>query len=217
VDWMRSRLREGMRYTLAQVSGRNVGMIEYLPAENAWRGVDADGYMCIHCFWVTSQNRRHGYGRQLLESCMQDSKGMHGVVVLSSRFHWLPTRKIFLKNGFEVADEHPPFELLVRRFDPQAPLPSIRRNNSTAPPGLSLYYSDQCPYMQNMPGIVQRVGDQLDIPVTLVHLENAFQAQESPCSYGVLGIFYNGEQLEYRPVGTEKLVELVRKSMEPIQ
>jgi GNAT superfamily N-acetyltransferase len=214
MEWLRLCLQEGMHYTLAQVNGWNAGMIEYLPAEYAWRGVDADGYMFIHCLWVVGRNRKHGYGRQLLDACLQESHGTHGVAVLSSKTHWLPTRRIFLKNGFEVVDEVPPFELLAKRFDPQALLPRIRRNTHPFSPGLTLYYSDQCPYMQNMPLIVERVGEQLDVPVKLVHLQTARQAQESPCPYGVLGIFYNGELLDYRPIGSQSLVELLKKKME---
>jgi hypothetical protein len=47
-------------------------------------------------------------------------------------------------------------------------------------------------------------------------VESATQAQNSPCPYGVLGIFYNGELLEYRPTGTKKLLELVKMKLEPV-
>src|SRR5512136_373080 len=70
-DWLRQRLKEGMRYTLLQVNGRNAGMMETIPAEYAWRGVEAPGYVFIHCFWVVGQNRKHGYGRQLLQDCLE--------------------------------------------------------------------------------------------------------------------------------------------------
>lgn len=210
IDWMHARLQEGMRHTLLQVNGYTGGMIEYLPAEYAWRGVQADGYLFIHCLWVVGRNRRHGYGRQLLEACLQDARGTNGVAVMSSKTHWLPTRKLFLKNGFEVVDEIPPFELLVKRLNPDAPMPGFKQNSPIIPPGLTLYYSDQCPYMQNMPAIVTKVGEHLGIPVNLVYLQNALQAQESPCPYGILGIHLDGELLDYRPIGTVELLEKVK-------
>jgi GNAT superfamily N-acetyltransferase len=208
-NWLRQRLKEGMRYTLLQVNGRNAGMLETIPAEYAWRGVEAPGYLFIHCFWVVGRNRRHGYGRQLLQDCLEHALGTNGVVVVSSRTHWLPTRKIFLKNGFELADESPPFELLVKRFKPDAPLPRFKRMVQTRLPGLTLYHSDQCPYFQNLPAIVQQVGRQLGVPFNLVHVESAGQAQNSPCPYGVLGILHDGKWIEYRPVGAKKLLEIL--------
>jgi len=214
IEWLRRRLREGMRYTLLRVNGRNAGMIEYVPGENAWRGVEANGYLFIHCFWVIGQNRGHGYGRQLLQACLEDARGTHGVAVAVSKTHWLPTPKLFLKNGFELADQAAPsFDLLVKRFSPEAPLPRFKRPVQKAPPGLTLYHSDQCPYTQNVPDIVAKVGEQLNIPVNIVYLDSAETAQESPCPYGTLALFYNGELLTYHPAGTKKILELLEPKL----
>ena len=211
MDWMQKRLREGMRYTLLQVQGRNAGMIEYLPGEYAWRGVEARGYLFIHCLWVIGRNRKHGYGRMLLESCLEDARGTHGVAVAVSKTHWLPTPKLFLKNGFELADHTvPAFDLLVKRLDLDAPLPRFKRTNLAAPPGLSLYHSDQCPYAQNTVSIVTKVGEQMKIPVNIIHVDSAKAAQEVPCHYGTLAYFHNGELLTYLPTGTEKVMEMLR-------
>jgi GNAT superfamily N-acetyltransferase len=210
LEWMRARLREGMRYTLLTVNGCNAGMVEYVPGEFAWRGVEAGGYLFIHCFWVVGRNRGHGYGRQLLEACLDDAKGTNGVAVVVSKAHWLPTPKLFLKNGFELADHAAPsFDLFVKRLDPNAPLPRFRRNAAQLPPGLTLYHSDQCPYTQNTPSIAVKVGEQLKIPVNIVRVDSAHLAQESPCVYGTLGYFFNGEYLSYHPLGTKKLLELL--------
>ncbi len=211
--WLQGRLKEGIRYTLLQVNGHNAGMLETVPGEYAWRGVEAQGYLFIHCFWVVGRNRKHGYGRQLLQACLEVAREMVGVAVVTSKTHWLPTRKIFMKNGFEVADELPPFELLVKRFKPEAPLPRFKRMVQTPLPGLTLYHSDQCPYMQNLPAIVQQVGGQLGVPVNLIQVESARQAQNSPCPYGVLGIYYDGELIEYRPAGTKKLLEILEPKL----
>jgi len=214
VAWLRARLGEGMRYTLLQVNGRNAGMIEVLPGEHAWRGVEANGYLFIHCFWVVGRNRKQGYGRQMLQACLEDAKGTNGVAVVVSKAHWLPTPRVFLRNGFELADQAPPsFDLLVRRFDPDAPLPRFKRVEAKPPPGLTLYHSDQCPYMQNLPAIVQGVGERLNLPVNIIHLDSPQAAQNSPCAYGVLGIFHDGELLTYRPAGTKKLLELLEAKL----
>jgi GNAT superfamily N-acetyltransferase len=206
-QWLQKRLSEGMRYKLLTVNGHNAGMIEYIPAEYGWRGVEAKGYFLIHCFWVIGRNRKHGFGRLLLENCLKDTKDSNGVVVVSSRTHWLPTRKIFLKNGFRVIEENPPFELLVRQFKPDAPLPRFKQVEPELPEGLALYFSDQCPYMQNMPAIVEQVGVQLEIPVKIIMINKSMQVQNSPCPYGVLGIYYNNKLVDYRPTGTKKLLE----------
>jgi GNAT superfamily N-acetyltransferase len=210
IEWLRNRLREGMRYTLLQVNGRNAGMVEYIPGESAWRGIEAKGYLFIHCLWVIGQNRAHGYGRQLLQTCLEDACGTSGVAVMVSKAHWLPTSKLFLKNGFELVDKlDPSFDLLARRINPDAPLPRFKPPAQKAPPGLTLYHTDQCPYTQNIPDIVAQTGRQLNIPVNVIQVDSAQAAQESPCPYGTLAYFYNGKLLTYRPTGTGKLLELL--------
>jgi GNAT superfamily N-acetyltransferase len=214
LEWMHARIREGMHYSVLKVNGRTAGMIEYIPGEYAWRGVEAHGYLFIHCFWVVGQNRKHGFGRQLLQACLDEARGTRGVAVVVSKTHWLPTPKIFMRNGFELADHAPPsFDLLVKRFEPDAPLPRFRRNEQPIPPGLTLYTSNQCPYTQNVTAILMRTGEQLNIPVNIVHMDNYQAAQEAPCLYGTLGYFYNGELLTYRPSGTKKLIELIEPKL----
>ena len=215
MEWMQARLREGMGYKLLRVKGRNAGMVEYTPGEFAWRGVEARGYLFIHCFWVIGRNRGHGYGRQLLQECLEDGRGTNGVAVMVNKTHWLPTPKFFLKNGFELADQEPPsFDLLVRRFDPLAPLPHFKRPLQTILSGLTLYHSDQCPYTQNVPDITSRVGERLNMPVHIIHVDTARAAQESPCANGTLAYFLDGTLLTYRPTGTDKLLELIQARTE---
>ena len=218
VEWLRNRLREGMRYTLLQVNGRNAGLMEFVPGEYAWRGVEAKGYLFIHCFWVIGSNRGHGYGRQLLQACLEEARGTNGVAVMVSKNHWLPTPKLFLKNGFEMADSATPsFDLLVKRFNPDAPLPHFKQPVLKAPPGLTLFHSNQCPYTQNVPDIVVKAGEHLNIPVNILHVDSAQAAQESPCPYGTLAYFYNGELLTYHPTGTDKLLDMLKVKLEHVE
>jgi hypothetical protein len=53
------------------------------------------------------------------------------------------------------------------------------------------------------------VGEQLKIPVNIIHMDNSQAAQKAPCPYGTLAYYYNGKLLTYHPAGTEKLLELL--------
>ena len=48
--------------------------IEYIPAENAWVPIDADGYIYINCLWVSGSMKGHGYSNDLLNECIRDAK-----------------------------------------------------------------------------------------------------------------------------------------------
>lgn len=53
LEWTRKRFADGMRYkVLVSEEKGAIGGIEYLPGENAWRPVQASGYMFIHCIYI---------------------------------------------------------------------------------------------------------------------------------------------------------------------
>ncbi len=83
--------------------------IEYIPAENAWVPIVADGYMYINCFWVSGSFKEHGYSNDLLNECIADSKakGKAGLCVLSSakKKPFLSDPKYLTYKGFKAADE----------------------------------------------------------------------------------------------------------------
>ena len=82
--WLSEQFDEGLVF-LKSV-GRGKCFIEYIPAENAWNPLDADGYMYINCLWVSGALKGHGYSTDLLRECIRDSKskGRQGLCVLSS-------------------------------------------------------------------------------------------------------------------------------------
>ncbi len=216
-EWLKARFREGLRYKIYQVNGRKAGFIEYIPGEHARRGVDAKGYLFIHCLWVIGQNRGHGYGGKLLEDCWKDAKDYYGVAVVVSNTHWLPTPKIFLKNGFEMADHAPPsFDLLVKRNSADAPLPRFKKNwrkGNKYPNGLTLIKSAQCPYAYVMDEGIRQIGRELNLPVHIVESTTTREAQNLPCAYGVMGLYYDGELLTYHPTNKEKIIEMLEARM----
>jgi hypothetical protein len=68
-DWLKQRYAEGLRYKVlrSRVFG-DIGMIEYAPGSHAWRPVEAEGYLVIHCLIVDRERvlKRHGKGLTIL-------------------------------------------------------------------------------------------------------------------------------------------------------
>lgn len=48
-SWMKERFADGLVFRRTDTRGKV--FIEYIPAENAWYPIEADGYMHINCFW----------------------------------------------------------------------------------------------------------------------------------------------------------------------
>ena len=110
--WLQSQFNLGLRAkTLLAPDGEPCGYLEYIPGEYAWRGVDAGGYMFIHCLWNQSRRyQRKQWGTAMLEACLNDAKssGMIGVAAIARDGPWLAGRSIFLANGFQLVEHRAP-------------------------------------------------------------------------------------------------------------
>ena len=70
--WLSERFDDGLVFLKSVERGKC--FIEYIPAENAWNPILADGYMYIDCLWVSGSLKGHGYSNDLLDECIHDSK-----------------------------------------------------------------------------------------------------------------------------------------------
>ena len=215
LSWLKQRFAEGMRIKILYEEERSVGFIEYIPGEFAWRAVNAQGYMVIHCLWVVGKGKDKGYGSRLLAECVQDAQrlGQHGVAMVTSSRVWLAGKKILLKNGFESVDETAPFELLVKRFD-ETPLPTFPRNwderLNRCGSGLTVFRADQCPYIEDAVKAVLEIASERGIETRVIELTSGRQVQDSaPSPYGVFSIVYNGELVTYHYLGKKEKKRLL--------
>ncbi|HEX7401687.1 MAG TPA: GNAT family N-acetyltransferase [candidate division Zixibacteria bacterium] len=202
LSWVKERFTEGMRIKMFKLPLR--GFIEYIPGEYAWRAVDAKGYMFIHCLWVVGQSRGKGLASLLLRECIRDAKksGMSGVAMVTSERDWLVKKQFLSKQGFESVDQAPPtFALLVKKFD-DYPSPTfsggwkskIKRYGK----GITVFRSDQCPYIENYVIAVKKKAKELGITCQVVELNSDQDVRNlAPSAYGVFGITYNGNILSY--------------------
>ena len=106
-SWLADRFDEGLVFLKSAERGKC--FIEYIPAENAWNPIEADGYMYIDCLWVSGSFKGHGYSNDLLSACIEDSrkKGKQGLCILSSakKKPFLADPKYLKHKGFTVCDE----------------------------------------------------------------------------------------------------------------
>ena len=128
-SWLADRFDEGLVFLKSVERGKC--FIEYIPAENAWVPIAADGYMYINCLWVSGSFKGHGYSTDLLENCISDSKekGKKGLCILSSvkKRGFLADPKFLSYKGFLVCDEADNgIQLWYLPFDKEAELPKFK-------------------------------------------------------------------------------------------
>ena len=219
--WLQANRGLGLRAkALLAPDGEPCGYIEYIPGEFAWRGVDAGGYMFIHCVWIYSkrhQGRR--WGSMLVEACLADAKkeGMSGVAVMVRDGPWLADRRLFLANGFEPVDAAPPdYQLLARKFDGRASAPAFKRDwdrkLAKMGRGLTIIRSSQCPHIAKFASdIAQTAADDYGIIPAVIDLQSWRDAQEAPTPYAVFALIYNGRLLADHQISRTRFRNIMSK------
>ena len=106
--WLAERFDEGLVFLKSEQRGKC--FIEYIPAENAWNPIDADGYMYIDCLWVSGSLKGHGYSNDLLnELCVflqeekQRAKRVFAYFQAQRKSRFLLTRNILLTKALRFA------------------------------------------------------------------------------------------------------------------
>lgn len=215
-DWLKERLEQG--YVFKKYDVRHKVFIEYCPSEIAWLPVTAPNYMVINCLWVAGKYAGHGYGKRLLEECMQDAKDKDGIVLLTStkKMPYLSDKKFFLKHDFEVCDSAPPyFELLVYKNKPNALNPTFnpaaKHNICSNQTGLTVYYSNQCPYTEYYTNtVLTESALKADIPLNIIKLTTRDESLKCPSPFTHYSVFLNGKFITHEILSENKFTKLIQ-------
>ena len=119
--------------------------------------------------------------------------------------------------SFEVVDTAPPdFELLVKKFNKNAPTPKFKgdweKRLSQYGKGLTIIRADQCPYsVKNVKEISETAEKVYGIKSNIIELRNCKEAQNSPCAFGTFCIIYNGKVIAYNPISKTRFINIMNK------
>ncbi|WP_042274546.1 N-acetyltransferase [[Clostridium] dakarense] len=197
--WLKDRFDDNIVFKKGDVRGKV--FIEYIPAENAWCPINADGYMFINCFWVSGKYKGQGIGSKLLNECIKDSKekGKKGLVVLTSykKRPYLSDGKFLKSKGFLLADTTKPyFELLYLPFEENNSVPKFKdtvKKENIKESGFTLYYSNQCPFTSKYVPIISDYAKEKGIDFRVIKYESKEESQNSITPFTTYSLYYNGE------------------------
>lgn len=213
-EWLKERFREGLVFYRSEERGKC--FIEYMPAENAWQPLDADGFMHINCLWVAGALKGHGYSTDLLNACIGDARaqGRKGLCILSSakKKGFLADPKYLKYKGFRVADEtdagiqlwYLPFQAGQEppRFKDCAKHPQVEEK------GFVLYYSDQCPYTYYWAPRLEKAAKEKGIALRLIHIDSREAAQAAPSPVTNFSLFKDGRFVTHEILSEKKFFAL---------
>ncbi|WP_022762585.1 GNAT family N-acetyltransferase [Butyrivibrio sp. AD3002] len=213
--WLAERFDEGLVFLKSAERGKC--FIEYIPAENAWVPIEADGYMYIDCLWVSGSFKGHGYSSELLDACIEDSKekGRKGLCILSSakKKPFLADPKFLKYKGFEVCDEADNgIQLMYMPFDKKAEKPMFKecaKHPHIDENGYVLYYTNQCPFNAKYVPILEETAKKNDIPFKAIKIQSRDEARNAPTPITNYALFHDGEYITNEQMNDKKFLKLI--------
>ncbi|MCR5066721.1 MAG: GNAT family N-acetyltransferase [Erysipelotrichaceae bacterium] len=212
--WLAGRYADGLVFLKSAERGKC--FIEYIPAENAWNPIVADDYMYIDCLWVSGSFKGHGYGNELLDMCIADSrqKGCQGLCILSSakKKPFLADPKFLAHRGFAVSDEADNgIQLWYLPFNEKASKPRFRdcaRHPHIDEKGYVLYYTSQCPFNGKYVPVLEKTAAEQGITFKAIHLQSKEEARNAPTPITTYALFRDGEYLTNEQMNDKKFLKL---------
>ncbi len=201
-EWMKQRFADGLVFYRSEERGKC--FIEYLPAENAWVPLEADGWFYIDCLWIAGSMKGHGYSNDLLSECVRDAEeqGKKGICILCAegrKREFLADPKFLAHKGFQTADiSDCGINLMYLPLVPDAMPPKFKecaRHPKVSEEGFVLYYTDQCPFTCYWVPRVEETAKEYGIPFQAIHITDKATAQNVPAPVTTYALFRDGEFL----------------------
>ena len=194
-EWLRQRFDDGLVFYRSAERGKC--FVEYIPAENAWVPIAAEG-------WVSGSMKGHGYSNDLLETCICDAKaqGRKGICILCAegrKREFLADPKFLAYKEFRVADlSDCGINLMYLPFDTDTEPSKFKecaRHPKVEEEGFVLYYTDQCPFTCYWVPRVVEVAKEHNISLKVIHVTSREAAQNVPAPVTTYALFRDGRFL----------------------
>lgn len=216
--WLKERFDDGLIFLKSVERGKC--FIEYIPCENAWNPIKADGYMYIDCLWVAGSFKGKGYSTDLINACIDDSKqkGKKGLCILSSanKKPFLSDPAFLRHKGFAVCDEADNgIQLWYLPFEKDADLPRFKdcaKHPTSEQAGYVLYYTYQCPFNAKYVPIIENVAKEKNVKFKAICLQSKEQAQNAPTPITTYALFLDGKYLTNEQMNDKRFLKLLENN-----
>ncbi len=210
--FLREGLDSGLIFRKLDVRGKV--FVEFAPAENAWKPLEAPGCLVIHCLWVSGRFQGRGLGRDLWEYCRVQAESHEGIVTVSGQGPYLTSTDFYLHHGFEILDQSlSGFQVVgyPQQDWKQRPQFTSKAKKERVPEdqGVHFEYTHQCPFVPDCVRAMTEVAAELGFEVTSRYLGTVQEAQECASPFGTFGAYLHGRLITHELMSPNKFRRLL--------
>jgi len=219
VEWFKNEINKGLRIKIAvDNQGKQLGFIEYISSELAWRPIKATNYFFIQCIALFDKEAKDmGIGSFLIQKCEQDAKDnkKSGICAMSSEGPWIANSSLYDKNKFTIADRLDRFELMVKSFDNVKTKPCFIdwTKAQFKYSGWNLVYADQCPWHEKSINDIRQSAINNGIELTIKKLKTHKEAQSAPSGFGTFSLIKDGKLLADHYISRTRFENMLRQEI----
>ncbi len=218
LKWYQSEYKKGLRIFIAKdLNEKQIGFIEAIPSEYAWRPIYAPDLMFIQCLVIFSKEfRNQNIATQLILAVEDYSRASKrkGLCVLNSNGPWMANSSVFLKNGFTHIESKDRFDLNVKYFNESKSkakiLDFVAKQKDY--PNWHLLYSDQCPWHDKSAKDLLSYSNEIGIKLEVTKIDY-LEAQNGPSGFGTFSLLYNGKLLADHYISKTRFISIVKKEL----
>ena len=133
-------------------------------------------------------------------------------LVAKKKKPFLGEKKFFQHFGFEVVDTIKDYELLALKFDDKD-TPTFNDNARLMKiddEDFTIYYTNQCPYVEHEIRELSDYADSNDIKLNFVRIDSLEKAKNAPCVINNWANFYKGEYISNRILNAKAFEKLLK-------
>lgn len=192
-----------------------VGHIYYASSEKALVSYKVEPRVaCVYCTWLQDAYLRKGCGKMMFDYVKDDLvKRVKGILVPATEFREWMYYELFLKQGFHIIKDHPPYKVMYFPLNQQEidvrVLP-VDYTPSKTEVEVTLFKTSFCPVSPLMYKRIKKVAQSFGGRVKIVEMDGTL---ENLRHYGTLEPLINGKIKLYGPASEEDIMKAIEEEI----